>query len=194
MSLSQTFLAAAQRHKTALDALIADQLAAIDRGHHLIDASIGNGRTVFACGNGGSMADSLHFIAELVGHYKLPRIALRGVALGANISTLTAVGNDDGYKEVFARELSALGREGDVLVAITTSGGSKNVLAAIEVAKHLGMKVIVLTGANGAHLADSADVCIAVPSGETARIQEMHQIIYHAWCEQLDADIDYHKD
>ena len=150
-------------------------------------ATLKSGHTVFACGNGGSAADSQHFAAELVARYKKNRKALRALALTTDSSALTAIGNDYGFEHIFTRQLEALGTRGDVLVAFTTSGSSRNVLQAIKQAKKQKMRVIVLTGAKGAGLKNIADVCIVVPSTETARVQEVHQLVYHAWCEYIDA-------
>lgn len=140
------------------------------------------GRKIIFCGNGGSASDSQHLAAELVGRYKRERAALPGLALTVDTSALTAIGNDYGYDEVFARQLRGLGQQGDVLVAITTSGNSGNVLRAAEAAKEMGITVLGMTGEGGGKLAGLADLCIAVPSGETNHIQEMHIAVGHYLC------------
>ncbi|HVJ92069.1 MAG TPA: SIS domain-containing protein [Labilithrix sp.] len=154
----------------------------------VVDCVTAGGKVLF-CGNGGSAADAQHLAAELVGRYVTERRALPGIALTVDTSILTAIGNDYGFERVFARQVEALGSAGDVLVAITTSGGSPNVLAAIESARAKGMKVLGLTGEKGRAFAASCDVGIAVPSRVTSRIQECHIMIGHVLCEALDAAI-----
>ena len=144
------------------------------------------GKKVLLCGNGGSAADAQHIAAELVGRFVIERRPLPAIALTTDTSVLTAIGNDYGFEHVFARQVDALGAEGDVLVAITTSGTSKNVVAAVEVARKRGMKVIGLSGAGGAAFIAACDAGIAVPSNVTARIQECHIAIGHLVCEVLD--------
>ncbi len=138
------------------------------------------------CGNGGSAADSQHFAAELVGRFAKNRKALPALALTVDSSALTAIANDWDFEHVFARQVEALGSAGDVLVVFTTSGRSKNVLAAIRAARKKKIRIIALTGAKGRALRANADVCIVIPSSETARIQEMHELTFHAWCEFLE--------
>ena len=143
-------------------------------------------KKVLVCGNGGSAADSQHFAAELVGRYAKNRKALPALALTVDSSALTAIANDWDFKYIFARQVKALGSAGDVLVVFTTSGRSKNVLAAVRAARKRKMRVIALTGEKGSALRKGADVAIVVPSSETARIQEMHELTFHAWCEFLE--------
>jgi phosphoheptose isomerase len=146
------------------------------------------GKKVLLCGNGGSAADAQHIAAELVGRFVVERRALPAIALTTDTSALTAIGNDYGYEVVFSRQVEALGQPGDVLIAITTSGRSPNVVAAANAARAIGMKVIGLTGAAGADFVRSCDGGVAVPSTNTARIQECHITIGHVLCEILDAD------
>ncbi len=168
--------------RTRLD-LDADAIA---RAAELLrDAALG-GRKVLLCGNGGSAADAQHIAAELVGRFVLERRPLAAIALTTDTSALTAIANDYGYDRVFARQVEALGAPGDVLVAITTSGTSRNVVAAVEVARRIGMKVIGLTGANGAAFVAGCDAGVAVPSTVVARIQECHITIGHLLCEVVD--------
>jgi D-sedoheptulose 7-phosphate isomerase len=176
------------RHEAILNATKAI-LPEIERAGEMIMTAVHGGKTLFVCGNGGSAADSAHFAAEFTCRYKKDRRPFAAIVLGANYSHLTAVGNDYSFEAIFARELEALGRVGDILVAFTTSGVSKNILAVIEVARAKQMNVVVMTGERGKQLDSKADVVIAVPSDETARIQEMHELIYHAWCENLDKKI-----
>jgi phosphoheptose isomerase len=144
------------------------------------------GGKILLFGNGGSAADAQHMAAELVGRFKRDRAALPAIALTTDTSVLTAVGNDAGFDNVFARQIEGLGRPGDVAVAITTSGGSKNVLLGLEAARSAGLRTIVLTGERGRGLADDADVAIVVPSGDTARIQECHLVLEHVLCEAVE--------
>lgn len=152
----------------------------------VVDCVTAGGKVLF-CGNGGSAADAQHLAAELVGRYVSERRALPGIALTVDTSILTAVGNDYGFDRVFARQVEGLGAPGDVLVAITTSGGSPNVRAAAEAARARGIKVLGLTGAKGEAFAAQCDVGIAVPSRTTSRIQECHITIGHILCEAIDA-------
>lgn len=153
----------------------------------LVVDCVSNGKKVLFCGNGGSAADAQHLAAELVGRYVTERRALPGIALTVDTSILTAVGNDYGFDRVFARQVEAYGAAGDVLVAITTSGGSPNVRLAIEAARARGIKVLGLTGAKGKAFGDLCDVAIVVPTRVTSRIQECHITVGHILCEAIDA-------
>ncbi|HEY4121089.1 MAG TPA: SIS domain-containing protein, partial [Byssovorax sp.] len=144
------------------------------------------GKKILLCGNGGSAADAQHIAAELVGRFVVERRPLAAIALTVDSSALTAIANDYGYEHVFSRQVEALGAEGDLLIAITTSGSSKNVLAAVAVARARGMKILALTGARGAAFVASCDAGVAVPSTNTARIQELHITIGHVLCEVVD--------
>ncbi len=145
------------------------------------------GCRILVCGNGGSAADAQHLAAELSGRYLKERRALAGLALTTDTSALTAIGNDYGFDQVFSRQVEALGRPGDLLIGISTSGNSPNVLLAVEAAKGLGLRTLGLLGRDGGKLKDRVDDALVVPSTVTARIQEVHQMIYHFWCEALDA-------
>jgi len=142
---------------------------------------------VFTFGNGGSAADAQHIACELVGRFLIERRALKAEALSANPSVLTCLANDYGYDMVFARQIEAHGRSGDVAIGITTSGDSANVVAGLTRARQLGMKTIALTGCDGGKCAKLADVLLDVPSGNTPRIQEVHTVIYHVICEFVEA-------
>lgn len=154
-----------------------------------LHACFARGGKVMACGNGGSASDADHFIAELVGRYKDERRALPAVAIAGGMATITAVANDYGYETIFARQIEAIARRGDWLFAISTSGNSRNVLAAVEAARQRDCSVIALTGASGGKLGAIADVLIAAPSTVTARIQEVHILCIHIICELLDAKL-----
>jgi D-sedoheptulose 7-phosphate isomerase len=152
----------------------------------LICASLAAGGQLFVAGNGGSAADAQHIAAELTGRFQRERQPLRAMALHGNTSALTAIGNDYGYEHVFARELLAHARPGDILLAISTSGNSANILRAMEVARKHRVGVIGLTGESGGKMQSACDLCLCVPSKSTARVQEMHITIGHAICELLE--------
>lgn len=154
-----------------------------------VRTALEKGRKILICGNGGSAADSQHMAAEFVGRFVKERQSLPALALTVDTSLLTAVGNDYGFDCVFSRQVEGLGQEGDVLIAISTSGNSANVVKAVKTAKEKGIYVIALTGENGGILAKESDLCLAVPSQVTARIQEMHIMIIHMICEIAEADI-----
>lgn len=156
--------------------------AAVD----IIYSSLAAGGQLLIAGNGGSAADAQHLSAELTGRFLHERQPFRALALHVNTSSLTAIGNDYGYEHVFARELSAHARPGDVFLAITTSGSSHNILRAIAAARKAKVKVIGLTGESGGKMRAECDLCLCVPSKSTPRIQEMHITIGHAICELLE--------
>ena len=149
----------------------------------IISNSLKNGGTIFWCGNGGSAADSQHLAAEFVGRFKKDRKPLKSVALTTDTSILTCISNDYSYDEIFSRQLKALGKSDDVLIAISTSGNSKNIKQALIEAKSLRIKTVGLLGKNGGFCKDYADLPLIVPSETTARIQEMHILIGHLLCE-----------
>ena len=151
--------------------------------------SINQGGKILACGNGGSAADAQHFAAELVGRFERERQELGAIALTTDSSILTAIGNDYGYDEVFSKQVRALGKPQDVLLAISTSGNSKNVILAIEAAKKIGMGIIAFTGRGGGqikNLVGQPNIHLCVPSDRTARIQETHLLLLHCLCDGID--------
>jgi D-sedoheptulose 7-phosphate isomerase len=160
--------------------------SAVSSAVDLIYSSLAAGGQLLIAGNGGSAADAQHIAAELTGRFLLERQPLRAIALHVNTSALTAIGNDYGYEHVFARELSAHARPGDVLLAISTSGNSPNILRAIEAARQSNVIVIGMTGESGGQMRTACDLCLCVPSKSAARIQEMHITIGHAICELLE--------
>ena len=175
-------MAATQR---SMQMLSEPLLRAID----LCFGCVTNNAKMLACGNGGSAADAQHFIAELVGRFERDRLPLAGVALNTDTSILTAVGNDYGFDQVFARQIMALGQPGDVLVAISTSGNSINVQLAIEAAHAREMKVIALTGKGGGTIGNlllPSDIHLCVPHERTMRIQEVHILLLHLLCDGID--------
>lgn len=151
--------------------------------------SLCQGNKVYFCGNGGSAADAQHLAAELSGRYLYDRPPLPSEALHVNTSYLTAVANDYSFDEVYARLLRGIGHSGDVLVALSTSGNSKNIIRAIEVAQELGMIVVGMTGATGGKMKNICDFLINVPSTDTPRIQESHILIGHILCEMIESAI-----
>jgi D-sedoheptulose 7-phosphate isomerase len=153
----------------------------------LCEAALAGAGTVLVCGNGGSAAESQHFAAELTGRFRRERRGWPAVALTTDTSVLTAIANDYGYGLVFARQVEALGRPGDVLVAISTSGASENVLMAARRARALGLRVVAVTGPDPGPLGAEADVVVAAPGASTARVQEVHLSLLHALCDEVEA-------
>jgi len=152
-------------------------------------ATYKNGGKVLTAGNGGSAADAQHIAGELVSRFYYDRPALSAVALTTDTSIITAIGNDYGYEQVFARQVEGLGVAGDLLIAISTSGNSPNILAAIEAAKKKGIRVVGLTGEKGGKMRGACDVCLCVPSGETPRIQESHILLSHLLCAHVESEM-----
>ncbi len=160
--------------------------SAVSSAVDLIFSSMAAGGQLLIAGNGGSAADAQHIAAELTGRFFLERHPFRALALHVNTSALTAIGNDYGYEHVFARELKAHARPGDVLLAISTSGNSANILRAIETARECKVSVVGLTGETGGKMRGMCDLCLCVPTKSTPRMQEMHITIGHAICEILE--------
>jgi len=144
------------------------------------------GGKIMLCGNGGSAADAQHIAAELVGRYKRERPGLPGIAFTTDTSVLSAVGNDYGFDYIFKRQIEALGNKGDLLIAISTSGNSENVVQAIKSGRELECQTLGLTGRNGGRVKEMSDLCIAIPSDDTPRIQEAHILIGHILCSMID--------
>ncbi len=182
--------------ETFFEAYLEDSLSAlaaakalgpvVSQGATLLHQTLQQSGKVLVCGNGGSAADAQHFVAELVVRFEKERGPLAAVALCTDTSILTACANDYSFEEVFARQVGALGRAGDTLLAISTSGNSPNVLGAAHRAKSLGLKVLALTGEGGGALAPLADVLVAAPHKRTALIQQIHEVVLHFWCEEID--------
>ena len=172
--------------KHAAKELLADPIAAaVER----MTAAFKAGNKILSCGNGGSAADAQHFSAELVCRFERERPGLPAVALTTDTSALTAISNDYHYDEVFAKQVKALGQTGDILLAISTSGNSANVVRAIETAHENGLTVVALTGRDGGNIANllqDNDIEIRVPSNSTARVQEVHLLTIHCLCHQID--------
>lgn len=149
-------------------------------------AALAAGHSIVVFGNGGSAADAQHFAAELVVRYERERRGLSAIALTTDASILTAAGNDSGFEQVFARQIDALGRAGDVALGITTSGTSHNILRALEVANARRMTTIALTGRDGGAAGKLASIHVNVPEARTAVVQEVHSTVLHAWCELIE--------
>ena len=178
-----------EEHLQAVQATLQSQLGEIERAGALLRDTLNQGNKVLLCGNGGSAADAQHIAAELVGRYERQRRAWPAIALTTDTSALTALSNDFGYEEVFARQVEALASANDVLLALSTSGTSANILKAVKKARTLECKTIALTGAGGEPLASLCDLAVVVPATRTARIQECHITIGHLWCELIDAEL-----
>lgn len=149
-------------------------------------AALSQRRRVFFAGNGGSAAEAQHFAAELLGRFLIDRAPLPAMALHVDTSAMTAIGNDFGFEQVFSRQLQGLGQHGDVLVALSTSGRSKNILLAMEAARQMGISTIAMTGADPRDMGQLADVVLAVPSGHTPQIQEGHLVLGHLLCDLVE--------
>lgn len=161
-------------------------LAQVQKAGGMICNVFNQGGKVLLCGNGGSAADAQHFAAELVGRFTKERRALPAIALTTDTSALTAIGNDFGFDDIFARQIKALGLEGDILIAISTSGNSQNIIEAIHTARKQNMAILTLTGGKGGKAAELGDLNINVKSNQTARIQEIHIFIIHCLCGIMD--------
>ncbi len=183
MSDFRTYCLTVARNFEALTALEGVVQSATDA----VTNALNGGNKIIFCGNGGSAADAQHFAAELVGRYLIDRAPLPALALTVDTSALTAIANDYSYDEVFARQLAGLGQEGDVLVALSTSGNSKNVLRAIEAARTKGIRTIGLSGQSGGMMRQLCDICICVPSDRTNHIQEMHIAVGHMICGEVES-------
>ncbi|HED12327.1 MAG TPA: SIS domain-containing protein [Gammaproteobacteria bacterium] len=172
-----------------LQQAIAVLRAPIAAAAELLIGALQTDHTIFSCGNGGSAADAQHFSAELLGSYLRPRAALRAMALTTDTSSLTSIANDQAYDQVFSRQLQGLGRAGDVLLAISTSGNSPSVVEVVNTAHQLDMHCVLLSGREGGELATMirpGDIEIRVPAHATARIQEVHGLVIHCLCDLID--------
>ena len=162
----------------------------IEKAINMIVTSFKSGNKLLICGNGGSAADSQHFAAEFTGRYEIERTPLPAIALTTDTSALTAIGNDYSFSQIFSKQVEALGASGDILLGISTSGNSENVIKAIEIAQHKNMQIITLTGKDGGKIGTKLnqvnDVNICVPVNRTARIQEVHLLILHTICDAVD--------
>ena len=164
----------------------------IARGGEIMSHSLLDDGKILSCGNGGSAGDSQHFSSEMLNRFEMERPGLPAMALTTDSSTITSIANDYAYEDIFAKQIRALGRQGDVLLAISTSGNSENVCRAIVAAHERAMKVVALTGHEGGRMADligDDDVEIRVPATRTARIQEVHLVVIHCLCDLIDTTL-----
>ena len=155
----------------------------------LVIETLNNGNKLLLCGNGGSAADAQHIAAELTGRYKTERRGLPGIALTTDTSALTAIGNDYGYDRVFDRQVEALANKGDLIIGISTSGNSKNIVSALQLGKELGCKTLGFSGRDGGAMNEVCDINLVVPSNNTPRIQEMHILFGHTICQIIDNEV-----
>ena len=178
-------------HLKVIESISKTCLPSIESASKIIVESLSVGGTLFWCGNGGSSADSQHLAAELVGRFNIDREPIRSIALTTDTSVITCIANDYNYEDVFSRQLTGLAREEDVLVVISTSGNSKNVLQALRKAKTMGVRTVALLGNDGGESKDISDISIVIPSSSTARIQEAHILIGHIMCDQIERGLNY---
>ena len=164
-------------------------LQAVADAASVIIETLGRGGKLLLFGNGGSAADAQHAAAELVGRFEIDRAGLAAMALACDVSVMTSIANDEGYERVFARQIEALGRKGDVAFGISTSGLSPNVIQGLETAKARGLRTIALTGHDGGHAGKVADIHINVHSDSTARVQEVHRTVIHVICDLVERSI-----
>ena len=175
-----------QAHKETIEKSIATMIPQIEEASKMVIETLKRGNKVLLCGNGGSAADAQHIAAELTGRYKVERRGLCAIALTTDTSALTAIGNDYGFERIFDRQVEALVREGDLLIGISTSGNSLNILSALLLAKEMGAKTLGFSGKGGGKLNYACDINLVVPSDDTPRIQEMHILIGHILCQAVD--------
>lgn len=188
-SLTDLAVSSLKAHTDLFQKITESEIPNIQRCADLIYETLEMGGKILICGNGGSAADAQHIAAEFVGRYETERKALPAIALTTDTSALTALANDYSFERVFARQVEALGRAGDLLIAISTSGNSPNVTQAVMAARQAGCRTLGMTGAKGKKLASLCDECLLIPADRTARIQEAHITIAHIWCEIIDAKI-----
>lgn len=183
--IEQHFRSSIQAKQETLD----NSADTILRAGELLSSSLAAGKKILVCGNGGSAADAQHLSSELVNRFERNRRALPAIALTTDTSSLTSIGNDYSFDDIFVRQIAALGRAGDILIAISTSGNSGNILRAVEAAHRQKMQVVVLSGRDGGKLGQTladGDIEVRVAATSTARIQETHILIIHCWCDQIE--------
>jgi len=173
-------------HLKTIQTVIVTMKSDLGDASSLVVEVLKRGNKVLLCGNGGSAADAQHIAAELTGRYKTERRGLAGIALTTDTSALTAISNDYGYNKVFDRQVEALANSGDLLIGISTSGNSKNIISALRCAKELGCTTIGFSGHDGGDMNEVCDINLVVPSDDTPRIQEMHILLGHTMCQIID--------
>lgn len=186
MSSLDLILNEMEAHRKVFEAVSENLKPAIEAAGRLLADTLKSGHKVLLFGNGGSAGDAQHIAAELTGRYKTERRGLPAIALTTDTSALTAIGNDYGFDRIFERQVEALGREGDLLIGISTSGNSPNVIKALAYGRSNGMKTLGLSGRDGGAMKQHCDLNIIIPSNDTARIQEMHIFIGHILCGVVD--------
>ena len=182
MQLKDIFYDSAEVKKAFID----QNYEKLEEAISLIKATLDRGNKILICGNGGSAADSQHIAAEIIGRFEKEKTPLPAIALTTDSSIITAIGNDYGFINIFKKQVEGLGKKGDLLLALSTSGNSENIILAINVAKKREMKTIALLGKDGGKIKEIVDIALVVPSNNTARIQECHQTIYHAICKFIE--------
>ena len=175
-----------QEHKETIDKVIETLPQEVETACKIAVDTINAGNKILLCGNGGSAADAQHVAAELIGRYKKERRGLAAIALTTDTSALTAIANDYAYEDIFSRQIEGLAKSGDMIIGISTTGNSDNVIRAFEMGRKLGCKTVGLSGKDGGMFTGKCDLNIVVPSDTTARIQEMHILIGHMICQSID--------
>jgi len=173
-------------HRRTIETVIERIIPDVEKASLIAIETLKNGNKILLCGNGGSAADAQHIAAELTGRYKSERRGLPGIALTTDTSALTAIANDYGYERIFDRQVEALANKGDLLIAISTSGNSLNILSALKTARELGCQTIGLSGRDGGLMNNACNLNIVIPSEDTPRIQEMHILVGHTICQAID--------
>lgn len=189
MESHSVFTACVEEHRLALDA-IGPLEPLVDQAAQILAQAIQQGKTILLAGNGGSASDAQHIAGEFVGRFLMERKGASAIALGASDASLTSIGNDYGYDQVFSRQVESYRSHAGVLIAYSTSGNSANILAAAERARELDIRVIGMTGQSGGMLKSLCDVCLAMPTSHTPRIQEMHALVGHIMCEIVEPAIE----
>ncbi|MFA9374252.1 MAG: D-sedoheptulose 7-phosphate isomerase [Poseidonibacter sp.] len=184
--MKQTISNEFQSHLETINNVINNMEDELVKASTLAVNTLKNGNKILLCGNGGSAADAQHIAAELTGRYKSERRGLPGIALTTDTSALTAIGNDYGYDRVFDRQVEALANKGDLIIGISTSGNSENIISALKLAKDLGCSTLGFSGKDGGKMNEVCDVNLIVPSNNTPRIQEMHILFGHTICQIID--------
>ena len=184
--MQQTIKTEFNSHLKTIQMVINTMQKGLEEASKLIVETLKSGNKIFLCGNGGSAADAQHIAAELTGRYKTERKGLAGIALTTDTSALTAIGNDYGYERIFDRQVESLARKGDLIIGISTSGNSKNVINALKLGKDIGCTTVGFSGRDGGKMNTVCDINLVVPSDNTPRIQEMHILFGHTICQCID--------
>lgn len=191
MQLVKIIEASIAEHQNTITTLIKNNGAEIEVAGKTCATSLLNGGTIFWCGNGGSASESQHMATELIGRFKKNRIPLKSISLNSDTAALTCIANDFGYENIFSRQLEGLGKPGDVLIVLSTSGNSQNINNALIKAKELSINSIAMLGKGGGESLSIAETVILIDSNSTARVQESHQLISHILCELIESELGY---